>query len=162
MYIVCGSDRTVSQCLIWACLINYFWCCVSYPGAIAGCILLVRLVLCPLVQFGPQSLDLPWADGGLQRAVEVGVVQRVQLQLPAQNTESLECAFAGSCLDKCLKEPTGLCHALIFSFTHQPWGAPAHSAGPAAQLWTAITLCISTKKRRKKKGETFRNKIYAV
>lgn len=75
-------------------------------------------MLCPLVQFGPQSLDLPGADGDLQRAVEVLVVQRVQLELPAEDAEGLQRPFTGGRLDKVLKELTGLSRAFVLRLTH--------------------------------------------
>lgn len=62
---------------------------MSYPGARASSILVVNLMLCSLVQFGPQGLDLPGADCSLEGTVEVGIVQRIQLQLPAEDAEGL-------------------------------------------------------------------------
>lgn len=93
---------------------------LSYPGSLAGSALVVNLVLGPLVQLGPQSLDLPGADCGLQRAVEAAVVQGVQLQLPAQDAEGLQGALAGGRLHKVLKEHAGLRHALVLRLAHLP------------------------------------------
>lgn len=75
-------------------------------------------MLCSFVQFGPQGLDLPGADCSLQGAVEVAVVQRIQLQLPAEDAEGLQSAFTGGGLDKVLEEHAGLSHALVLGFTH--------------------------------------------
>lgn len=94
---------------------------VSYPGALAGFILVVNLVLCSFVQFGPQGFDLPGADCSLQGAVEVAVVQRIQLQLPAEDAEGLQSPFTGGRLDKVLKEHAGLRHALVLRLTHLFW-----------------------------------------
>lgn len=93
----------------------------SYPGALAGFVVVVDLVLCPFVQFGPQSFDLPGGDCSLQWAVEVAVVQRIQFQLPAQDAEGLQSPFTGGCLDKVLKEDAGLCHTFILCLTHLLW-----------------------------------------
>lgn len=93
---------------------------LSHPGALTGLVLAVDFVLRPFVQFGPQSLDLPGADGGLERAVEAAIVQRVQLQLPAQDAEGLQRPFAGGRVDKVLKELAGLRCAFILRLTHLP------------------------------------------
>lgn len=90
----------------------------SHPGALAGFVLVVDLLLGPFVQFGPQGFDLPGADCSLQGAVEVAAVQRVQLQLSAQDAEGLQSPFAGGCLDKVLKELAGPSRALILRLTH--------------------------------------------
>lgn len=76
-------------------------------------------MLCSLVQFGPQGLDLPGADCGLQRAVEAAVVQRVQLQLPAEDAEGLQSPLTGGRLHEVLKEHAGLSHALVFRLAHR-------------------------------------------
>lgn len=92
----------------------------SYPGALAGFTLVVHLLLSPFVQFCPQSLDLPGTDGSLQGAVEVAVVQRIQLQLPAKDAEGLQGSFTCGCLDKVLKQLAGLGRALVLRLTHLP------------------------------------------
>lgn len=91
---------------------------LTHPCALAGFILVVDLLLCPFVQFSPQGFDFPGADRCLQRAIEVAVVQRIQLELSAENTESLQSPFAGGGLDKVLKKLAGLSRALILRLTH--------------------------------------------
>lgn len=91
---------------------------VSYPGALAGLVLAVNLLLCSFVQFGPQGFDLPCADCSLQRAVEAAVVQRIQLQLSAKDAERLQSPFASGSLYEVLEKHAGLPQVLILRLAH--------------------------------------------
>ena len=82
--------------------------------------MVVNLLAGPLVEFGPQAFDLPGADGCLQTAVEMCVVQRVQIHLPAEDAERLQRPLAGGRLDKRLKQLAGLHRAFILRLSHPP------------------------------------------
>lgn len=90
----------------------------TYSGVRAGFALTVLLVAGSLVQFPPEAFGLPVGDGSFQAAVEVPVVQEVQLQLPAEDAEGLQGAFTGSGLHKVLKELAGLRRTLVLSLPH--------------------------------------------
>lgn len=90
----------------------------TYSGVCAGFALIILLVAGSLVQFPPEAFGLPESDSSFEAAVEASVVGGVQLQLPAEDTESLQGAFTGSGLDKVLKQLTGLRRTLILSLPH--------------------------------------------
>lgn len=90
----------------------------TYSGVCAGFALIILLVAGSLVQFPPEAFGLPVSDGSFQAAVEASVVGGVQLQLPAEDAESLQGAFAGSGLHEVLKQLAGLRRTLIFRLPH--------------------------------------------
>lgn len=75
-------------------------------------------MLCSFVQFGPERFDLPCVDCGLQGAVEAAVVQRVQVQLPAEDAEGLKSPFASGSLYEVLEEHAGLAQVLVLPLAH--------------------------------------------
>lgn len=75
-------------------------------------------MLCSFVQFGPERFDLPCVDCGLQGAVEAAVVQRIQLQLSAEDAEGLESPFASGSLHEVLEEHAGLAQVLVLPLAH--------------------------------------------
>lgn len=91
---------------------------ISYHGALAGLILVVNLLLCSFVQFAPQGFDLPCADCSLQGAVEAAVIQRIKLQLSAEDAKRLKSPFASGSLHKVLEKHAGLPQVLILRLAH--------------------------------------------
>lgn len=90
----------------------------TYSGVYAGFALIILLVAGSLVQFPPEAFGLPVSDGSFQAAVETSVVRGVQLQLPAEDAESLQGAFTSSGLHEVLKQLAGLRRTLVLCLPH--------------------------------------------
>lgn len=90
----------------------------TYSGVCAGFALIILFVAGSLVQFPPEAFGLPVSDGSFQAAVEASVVRGVQLQLPAEDAESLQGAFTSSGLHEVLKQLAGLRRALVLRLPH--------------------------------------------
>lgn len=121
----------------------------TYSGVYAGFALIILLVAGSLVQFPPEAFGLPVSDGSFQAAVETSVVRGVQLQLPAEDAESLQGAFTSSGLHEVLKQLAGLRRTLVLCLPHL---FPSVDKGFSQVLVLAF---LSRTGERKKKTEGF-------